>query len=151
MRKGLSQILDLEKLTVKTAGYLPLMLPPTEYDAWIDEELNQLLYKKHFKLLIMSCELIPYLYSNEIAERIFRIQGAIYQFQYRSLSDPKIRRLVYNLRHSGKPVLLGTGVSGLHEAWNFDLQYYRAYAKELFLRSELELTEQFCRHFWNLS
>lgn len=148
LRKGLSEIADLKKLTDQTAGYLPLMMPVAEYRDWIDEELNQLLYKKHFKLLIMSCELIPYLYPKEATERIFRIKNAAYQFQYSSLAEPKIRRLVYNLLHSGKTVLLGSGISSLRGAWNFDLPYYRACAKELFLKSELEITEQFCRYFW---
>ena len=86
--RGLSDLSDLERLTETTGGYLPLLMPISSYEDWMDAELNRLLYKRKIKLLLLSCELFPILYPAEIVEKLLRMQDAIFQFHYQALTDP---------------------------------------------------------------
>ena len=84
----------LKKLCVFGGRFLPVLLPIGEYADWIDLELNHLLYKTQVGLLLTSCELYPIFYPKEALERLFRIENAIYQFNYRALAEPSLCRLI---------------------------------------------------------
>ena len=146
--KGISENRDLHKLTQNTGGYLPVLLPITAYEDWIDEELNRLLYKQKLKLLLLSCELFPILYPDEIVEKLLRIEGAVYQFGYQALWDTKLCRLIYNMYRLNRPILFGSGVNCLKRAWSFPVTTFRNSATSLFSKSDLQRLDHFSRQFW---
>ena len=148
LRPALSKQTDIKELTIGKGGYLPLLLPICEYQDWIDVELNQLLYKRKLPLLLMSCELFPVLYPMDIAEKLFRIQNAAYQFGYKSLHDPKIRRLIYNLLKQNKTILFGSGVESLHQAWNLHPDACACSACKWIPDTVLERNELCANRFW---
>jgi len=151
LHRGLSTISDLEKLTEATDGYLPLALPIASYEDWIDIELNHLLYKRKLKLLLLSCENFPILYSDEIVEKLFRMPNTIFMFNYRVLTDAKLCRIVYNICQSNHQVLFGTDINSLHKAWNFPVTRFRNHATSLFSKTDLQKIDHFSRMFWNKS
>ena len=110
LREGLSGNDGLEHLCHKQSGFLPIDLPISPYEDWMDAELNRLLYRRHQKLLFLSFERALILYPEEIIDKLLRISGAAYEFGYRSLSDPRVVHTVKRLLDAKKPVLLGTGL-----------------------------------------
>ena len=147
--KGLSKVPNLEKLAAETGGYLPLMLPITSYEVWIDQELNQLLYKRKLKLLLISCEIYPTIYPAEIVEKLFRMQNTVFLFQYRVFSDVKLSKLVLNMCKLDRSVLFGSEVNNLYKAWNFPLAAYRTQATSLFSKAEMQKLDHFSNVFWS--
>lgn len=146
--KGISENRELYRLTQNTGGYLPVLLPITAYEDWIDEELNRLLYKHKIKLLFLSCELFPILYPDDIVEKLLRIEGAIYQFGYQALSDTKLCRLIYNMYRLNRPILFGTGVNCKKRAWSFPITQFRNSATSLFSKPDLQKLDHFSKQFW---
>lgn len=148
--KGLSQVPDLEKLSVPMGGYLPLMLPIVSYEDWIDQELNQLLYKRKLKLLLLSCELYTNIYPSEIMEKLLRMPNTVFLFHYRVFSDPKLSKLVLNMCKLDRPVIFGTDVICLYKAWNFPVTLYRNQATSLLSAAEIQKSDHFSRMLWDL-
>ena len=147
--RGLSDLPDLARLTDATNGYLPLMLPLTAFEDWMDEELNRLLYKRKIKLLLLSCELFPILYSPGTVEKLLRIQGAMYQFGYHALSDGKLNRMIYNMYSLKRPILFGTGIDCLQKAWNYPISDFRNWSTSLFSKPEFQRMDHQAKLFWN--
>ena len=110
LREGLSGNDGLERLCHKQSGFLPLSLPISAYEDWMDAELNRLLYRRHQKLLFLSFERALILYPQEFVDKLLRIEHAAYEFGYRSLNDPKVVNTIKRLLNAKKPVLLGTGI-----------------------------------------
>ena len=136
LREGLSGNDGLERLLHKQSGYLPLFLPISAYEDWMDAELNRLLYTRHIKPLFLSFELALILYPNEIVEKLMRISSAAFQFGYKSLIDPKVQQVVKSLLQSKKPVLLGTGWNAFDKCLAEDLLGEIDAAKLAFSKAE---------------
>ena len=134
LREGLSGNDGLDKLCHKKSGFLPLCLPVSAYEDWIDAELNRLLYRRHQKLLFLSFERALILYPRDFLEKLFRIEPAAFQFSYRSLSDPRVSEAVKTLINAQKPVLLGTGGDRSDRYFEDDLASDLMAAKPLFAR-----------------
>ncbi len=129
---------DVERLRFSDARYLPLALPLTAYADWIDTALNQLLYKRHFPLLLLSFELCMVLYPPDVIEKLMRIPGAAFQFGYKSLCDPAVCRVISALLHRGAPILLGTSVNTPEKSNAFDLDYYLSCAAHHLSRADFQ-------------
>lgn len=125
LREGLSGMSGLESLCHPKTGYLPLNLPFSVYEDWMDAELNRLLYRRHQKLLFLSFETALILYPQEFIEKLMRIESAAFQFGYASLDQPSVQNAIKRLLHMKKPVLFGTGQS------HFDKAYILAFCEKL--------------------
>ena len=139
----------LEKLCVFKEKYLPLLLPVGEYADWIDLELNRLLYKSRFKLFLTSCELYPIFYPDNVLERLFRMENTIYQFNYKSLSEPSLCCLISSLIRKNKTVLLGTSLDFLPKTWQYDLNYYLSASEEHMYITTLDALLKNNLNFWS--
>lgn len=115
---------DLHKLLFSRDHLLCLRFPISSYEDWMDLELNHLLYKRKLRLCFSSLELAVILYPKEVIEKLMRIQGAVFQVNYRALADPKICRVVQQLIKQNSHVLLGTGIDSLDKIWYYEFDYY---------------------------
>ena len=138
----------LDKLLIKHGGYLPLHLPIADYDDWIDYELNRLLYKCKFNLWFSSFEQCVLLYPPDIIEKLIHIKGAIYQFAFKSLTNPKVIRVIKMLVKANKTVLLGTAVDCLERAYQFDYPFYEQQASSLLTPAVYQTILRQNRYFW---
>ena len=132
------EIDDLKKLTVKfnSKKYLPIQLPIAEFEYWIDYEINRLLYRTGVKLWFVSFDIACKMYPRENIEKMLRISDAIYQFNYRSLEDPYVQRVISKLLKQRSVVLLGTSLDCQGKVYRYDLDYYLKSAKEFFSPAE---------------
>ena len=148
LSKGLAKTEWLYRLSFGRDRYLALQLPWGEYEEWIDNELHQLLYLHRYRLFLTSCELYSTFYSKEIVEKLFRIPKAVYQFNYRALTDADTCRYISKMIGQGQTVLLGTGLTTLGKAWQYDLSHYqKAATKNLSVADYQKLLHQ-DRAFW---
>ena len=136
LREGLSGNDGLERLCHKQSGYLPLSLPISTYEDWMDAELNRLLYTRHVKPLFLAFELALILYPNEIVEKLTRISSAAFQFGYKSLTEPQVQETIKSLLHKEKPVLLGTGWNTSDKCFCEDISAELDAAKPAFTKTE---------------
>ncbi len=119
---GLHQLQGLEKLLTSKDGYLPLVLPMTAYQDWIDRELNRLLYTAKIKrLMLASFEICMLLYPPEIVQKLLRIPHLVPQLGYRALSEPAVQAVLTELIRQDRTVLFGTNVDSLHKAYQLKL------------------------------
>ena len=150
LTEGLWRTESLHSLLFTRKRYLPLQLPLSDYAEWMDTEINRLLYTQKYNLLFTSCELFRELYPTEIADRLFRIPQAAYQFNFRSLTDDVTVKDVSKLLANGKTVLLGTGLTAQGKIWQYDFAYYQETAtKKLSVADHQKLMHQ-NRAFWTL-
>lgn len=119
LNPSLHKVDGLEKLLVGR-GRLPIVLPLTEYDDWIDLELNRLLYRRKYKLLFLSMERSIALYPADCIEKLLRIEYAIFQFNFRALTDPACCRVIQTLLQRNRTVLLGTGIDSIDTCYAYD-------------------------------
>ena len=135
---NLHQINDLKKLTVtfNNKKYLPIQMPLAEFEYWIDYEINRLLYRAGVKLWFASFDLSCLWYPRENIEKLLRISDSIYQFNYRSLENPNIRKIISELLRQRSTVLLGTSLDRQGKIYRYDLPYYLNFAKEYFSPAE---------------
>ncbi len=147
LREGLSGNDALKRLCHKQSGFLPLCLPISAYEDWIDAELNRLLYRSHQKLLFLSFEQALILYTQNVIEKLLRIEHAAFEFGYRSLSDPRVVRTIKCLLNAKKPVLLGTGCNQIDKYLSDDLLCDLDAAKALFSKPEWDALLQSNRKF----
>ena len=148
LTEGLWRTEGLHRLLFTRNRYLPLQLPLSEYEQWMDTELNRLLYTQKYRILFTSCEMFREFYSKEIADKLFRIPRAAYQFNFRSLTDDVAAKDVSILLSRGQTVLLGTGLTTSGKIWQYDFSYYQETAtKKLSVADYQKLLHQ-NRAFW---
>ncbi len=125
----LAQESELEKLLLPHSNCLPVLLPLGAYPDWVDATLNQLLYKRRLRLLLTSFELYPIFYPQDVINRLLRIEGAIYQFNFRALSDTRMRACITTLLERKATVLLGTSLDQPEKIYFYEQAYYLECAK----------------------
>ncbi len=123
LNPSLHEVDGLEKLLVG-GGRLPITLPLTEFDDWIDLELNRLLYRCKYKLLFLSMERSIALYPADCIEKLLRIEDATFQFNFRALTDPACCHIIQALLHRNRTVLLGTGIDSIDACYAYDRACY---------------------------
>lgn len=147
--RDLSLTPDLEKLLFSSQKLLPIKLPIGKYEDWMDLEFNHLLYKNKFRLLFTSFETAIIWYPPEIVEKLMRISGAVFQFNYKSLVDPKICRIIKKLIAQKSRVLLGTSLDSLGKIYFYEFDHYIHSARLNFSAEELRILLDNNRSFWN--
>jgi len=146
--KHLTEEAALERLTITKERLLPLQMPLTEYDDWIDLELNHLLYKKKITPLFLSFELCMVLYPEDIVQKLLRIPYAAYQFNYKSLQDPKNCQTIFKLL-SKSPVLLGTAINTPEKINRYELPYYLEKGNQFLHKRFFDLLLEQNRAYWS--
>ena len=148
----LHQLADLELLLLNEDRLLPLTSPLAPYEDWIDVELNRLLYYSNIRPLFLSFDLTVKLCSEEVLQKLLRISNAVYQFNYRSLTDERARSVIASLLrgNSNATVLLGTSIDSLTRASFYETEYYLQCASDYFLPSEFQTLLHQGRAFWKL-
>ena len=128
----------LSKLLIGFNGstYLPIFLPISDFEDWIDFEINRLLYRAGFKLMFLSFDLACMFYPSENIDKFMRIPNSVFQFNYRSLENPSIREIISKLIRSNSVVLLGTSLDREEKIYRYDLPYYLKMAEENFSSAE---------------
>lgn len=150
LSQGLYQTEDLNKLVITKEKYLPIALPMTAYDDWIDYELNRLLYKAGFKkLLITSFELCLILYPSEIIEKLLRIPNTVFQINYKALTEPKVQKIVSRLMRQNQTILLGTSLDCLERVYRYDFDFYTKSATDGISVADYKTMLRKSCYFWN--
>lgn len=139
----------LKKLCIFRGRYLPILLPVGEYSDWIDLELNRLLYKTRVKLLLTSCELYPIFYPKEVLERLFRMENAIYQFNYKALAEPSLCRWIDRLLCQNRTVLLGTSIELPDKVSAYNVEEYLKAAEDHMYITHIETLCKSNAHAWS--
>ena len=148
---NLHQETNLKKLLFTKDGYLPIILPITDYADWIDLELNRLLYHSSYqKLLFLSCDIYEKLYPKEAMERLFRIKHAVYQFNFQALTDPFFCKRISTLLQEKKTVLLGTSLNTVGKIFHYDLACNQKSAMDLLSVADFQRMLHANRAFWDL-
>lgn len=145
----LFQTPDLEKLLFSSLKLLPIKLPLCSYADWMDLEFNHLLYKRKCNLLFTSFETAVLLYPQEIIEKLMRISNAMFQFNYRSLTDPKVCKVIKRMIAQRKPVLLGTALDSMEKVWFYEMDHYLRCARNNFSAEEHRILLNQTRWFNN--
>ena len=127
---GLYEIEHLERLLEPSHSLLPIRFPLSNYQEWMDLELNHLLYKKKYRLLFTSFELAMILFPEDTVKRLIRISGAVFQFSYKALTDPKICGIIERLLEQKSKVLLGTSLTTPEKVYFYEFDYYLAMARQ---------------------
>ena len=150
LTRELSGTEHLNRLLFTKNRYLPLQLPLGEYAEWMDYEIHQLLYRQKYNLLLTSCERYPEWYPPNVTEKLFRIPHAVYQFNYCAFCDEGASQYISQLLERRQTVLLGTGLTSLGKAWQYDFSHYQKTAtKKLSVADYQKLMHQ-NRSFWTL-
>ncbi len=144
----LSKEIGLERLTLGAQRYLPILLPISAYEEWIDTELNALLYQRHFQLMFLSFDYAAILYPQSILEKLMRIPHAIYQFSIKSLEISTICDLVRTLLRKNATVVLGTGVAHPQKLTEYRAEQIEAAALCHLSKAELQTLLRGGRTFW---
>ena len=124
LSQGLYLTDGLKRLVTKRGNYLPIHMPISTYSDWIDFELNRLLYKKHVNLWFVSFEQCVLMYPAEIIDKLIHIKNAVFQFAFKSLTNPRVAKVIRKLAKANRVILLGTSVDCLERAYAFDYRYY---------------------------
>lgn len=146
----LSETDSLEKLLFSSQKLLPIKLPITNYEDWMDLEFNHLLYRNKFRLLFTSFEIAAVLYPRDIIEKLMRISGAVFQFNYRSLTDPKVCKIIKKLIAQKSQILLGTSLDSLEKIYFYELDHYLAVARQTFSKDEYRILMNSGASLWKL-
>lgn len=126
LEKDVHNVEYLKRLSIPYGNYryLAIQLPMTPFEDWIDFELNRILYKLELKLIFLSFERCCILYSDGILEKLYRIPNAIFQFNYRSLSMPRIRDVIKVLLRANATIIFGTALDSEYKACRYALNDY---------------------------
>jgi hypothetical protein len=149
LSRGISLEKGLEHLALTPNHYLPITLPMEAYGDWIDFELNQLLYKRHLRLMLQSFEYAMILYPKDVLEKLLRVPNAIYQFNYKGLLIPKVCDTVRTMLRKNAPVLLGSGIDHPQKVASYDLEDFQASALQNLSESEYQILLRNGRNFWS--
>lgn len=134
--QDLSLTPDLEKLLFSSERLLPIKLPICNYEDWMDLEFNHLLYKRKFRLLFTSFETAVLMYPPQVVEKLTRISHGVFQFNYRSLTDPRVCSVIKSLLAQKQRVLLGTALNSLDKVYFYEMDHYLNTARVSFSASE---------------
>ncbi len=148
---GLHQLRDVDRFCIKKHRLLPITLPLAPYADWIDAELNALLYQAHITPMFLSFDLAILLYSEEALQKLLRISNAVYQFSYKSLTNPEVLdriRYVFS-ENPTATVLLGTTLSTPEDISFHETSYYLKRASEVLSPMEFQTLLHHGRAFWN--
>ena len=120
--KGLYETAYLERLFIsRSHRLLPVEMPLSLYEDWMDEELNRLLYVRHCKPFFLSFERYIVLYPKEIVQKLMRITGACFQFSFSSLDDESTCAVILQLLRQGSSVCFGSGINSLQKVQSMEL------------------------------
>lgn len=122
LRPGISETRGLTKLCLPKLDLLPVLLPwngMTQQDA---REWNQLLYHIPARPMIMETDHFLTEFPTEDTERLLRLENVVYQFNYLSLKDKKIRDALRGLMKRNATVLFGTSVNSPGSAGFYDFR-----------------------------
>ena len=146
---GLYETADLDRLLLPHTKLLPICFPIGTYQDWMDLEINRLLYKKKYRLLFTSFELAILFFSIEQIHKLMRISGAVFQFNYKALTDPAVCQIIKLLLDQDATVLLGSSLTSPEKAYFYDLDFYLQEVQKLLpSRSYRKLLAQ-NQAFWN--
>lgn len=147
LEKDVHSVLNIKKLTIpfERYRYLPIKLPLCPHDDWIDLEINRILYRSNLKILFLSFETACLLYPMDVIEKLIRISHAIFQFNYRSLSNSKIRGIISMLLQQNSMVVFGTSLNSAYKIYQYELDYYVECLKSTFSESEISSLLQHTR------
>ena len=148
--QGLHQMDDLERLFLNADRLLPITLPMALYEDWIDLELNRLLYQRNIRPMFISFDFAVKLYSHEVIQKLLRISNAVYQFNYRSLTDERVIRAISHLlrNHPQATILLGTSIDCFERASFHETEYYLQTAAKYLSPLEYQILLHQGRAFW---
>lgn len=149
LRSGLHETMYLDRLRLKGSHCLPIMFPIGSYQDWMDLELNRLLYKAKQRLLFLSFDQLLIFYPEDVIERLMRIPDAVYQFNYRSLADPRACELLKTLCDRNATVIFGTGLPTLEKACFYEMEHYLLSARKALSTRQYEALLQSSHLFWN--
>lgn len=150
LQPRLHELADLRRLSLRAASHaLPVELPIGAWEDWMDLEINRLLYRAKQKLLFLHAERYPILYPEEVLARLARIPDAVYQFNYRALTDPRCLQIIRSLLARGATVLLGTALEDPQKISYFELPYYLEAGEAALSRAEIASLLQGAHLYWN--
>lgn len=137
--KGLYETAYLERLFIsRSHRLLPLELPLSPYEDWIDEELNRLLYARHCKPFFLSFERCVTLYPKEIVQKLMRITGACFQFSFSSLDDEDTCTVILQLLRQGSSVCFGSGINSLQKVQSMEFDNCEAFLNKPFQQAVIQ-------------
>lgn len=145
--EGLSSENGIELLSFPRHGYLPIFLPLSSCEDWIDLEINRLLYQNGFRLLFMNFELYLILYPDQVIEKLLRIPSAAYQFNYKSLCQGHVCKVIKELLQKKVPVLLGTALNQTDKIYFYEQKTYLEAARLTFSPIEYQQLLYWNHHF----
>lgn len=145
----LHEVDGLEDLKTAKDGYLPISMPLGSYEDWMDEEINRLLYVRRSPLLFTSVERYAIFYPPEILQKLLGIDGAVYQFGYKSLVDPSVRKLISQLLSRRATVLLGTSLNHAKKVSLYTMDHYLQIAAQAFSALEYQRLLYYSHSFWD--
>lgn len=122
LRPGVSETAGLLKLCLPKLDLLPVLLPwngMTQEDA---QEWNRLLYHTPARPMIMEADHFINEFPKADTDRLLRLENVVYQFNYLSLKDPKIRDALRILMRRNATVLFGTSVNTPGSAAYYDFR-----------------------------
>ncbi len=151
LHPGLWQTDELEKLCYGSAQMLSLRFPLGPYQDWMDQELNHLLYHGGYSLLFTSFELPLLFFERDTIERLLRIQGAVFHFNYRSLLQPQVQETVKKLLAKHTPVLFGTNLSSMEKTCYYEMDHYLNTARGFLTPYEYQYLWEQNHVFWKNS
>ena len=138
----------LHKFLITKEKYLPIVLP-TQYEDWIDLELNRLLYQSGYqRLLFMGFERCILNYPQEALERLVRISHAVFQLSYEALCDPTCSDFAVSLLRQNKTILPGTSLDSLQKVQQYDFNGCLTTIKAALSESDLQTILRGARNFW---
>lgn len=141
--EGLCDCYQLDRLLLsKKERILCIQLPLSANTDVLDREINHLLYKGKYRLFFASFDLSLLLYPKEFTERLMRIRGALYQFNYRALAETKACDAIKTLLDCRATVLLGSSVTSADKLWHYDFPYFIDCARAYFTDKEQRMLFQ---------
>lgn len=121
LRPGVSEVVGLTKLCISRLGLLPVLLPWNGMTQDEAKEWNRLLYHTPARPMIMEVDHFVSRFPPAEVDRLLGL-NAVYQFNYLSLKDPKIRAVLRKLMERGATVVFGTGVNSPGSAGYYDFR-----------------------------
>ena len=137
LRPGVSEVVGLTKLCIPRRGLLPVLLPWNGMTQDEAKEWNRLLYHTPACPMIMEADHFVSRFPPAEVDRLLGL-NAVYQFNYLSLKDPKIRAVLRKLMKRGATVVFGTGVNSPGSAGYYDFRAAAEAAEADFGKEMLE-------------
>ncbi len=117
--EALAEEKDLSRLTLPS-GHLPIRLPNGDA-SHLELVLSRITHRRRIPILFLSFDACLLFSDEAVTERLSRIEGAAYQFNYRALEKPETCRLLRSLDERGARILFGTSVNRFERAGYYDI------------------------------